>query len=144
VPCRIRHHPGVSEPTLEVAIEPYLVALGLLREYGFTQQCSRWQADPVSLTIGRSDAPESFRNAWDSWAAVTPKAAGMITEFERPDFQLASKAVGLKNVNKMVCDVCSYIPFPLNSSISSNTSMQLLSIVIDLDLHSIHSAMSGQ
>ncbi len=107
MPCRIRHHPGISEPTLEVAIEPYLVALGLLREYGFTQQCSRWQADHVSLTIGSSDAPESFRKAWDAWATVAPEVAEMITEFERPDFQLTPKATGLNHVNKMVRAVCS-------------------------------------
>ena len=89
-----------------VAIEPYLIALGLLREYGFTQQCSRWQADHVSLTIGRSDAPESFQKAWDAWTAVTPEVAEMITEFERPDFQLAAKATGLKQVNTMVCTGC--------------------------------------
>lgn len=109
VPCRVRCHPGLSEPTLEVAIAPYLVALELLREYGFTQQCSRWEVDYVSLSIGRSDAPDSFRKAWYIWTAVTPEVAGMITEFERLDFQLAPKATGLDHVNKMVCVVINKI-----------------------------------
>lgn len=97
---------------MEVAIEPYLVALGLLREYGFTQQCSRWQVDYASLSIGRPDAPKSFRDAWKAWTTVAPEVAEMITEFERPDFQLASKATGLEHVNKMVRAVCSYITIP--------------------------------
>ena len=92
---------------LEVAIEPYLVALELLRKYGFTEQCSHWQANSITMSIGRSDVPDSFQKAWDAWTAVAPEVAEMITEFERPDFQLAPKATGLNHVNKMVCAVCS-------------------------------------
>ena len=90
-----------------IAIEPYLVALGLLRGYGFTQQCSHWQANSITMSIGRSGAPQSFQKAWDAWTAVAPEVAEMITEFERPDFQLAPTATGLNHVNKMVCAVCS-------------------------------------
>ena len=129
---------------MEVAIEPYLVALGLLREYGFTQQCSHWQADHASMSIGRADAPESFRKGWDAWAVVSPKVAEMITEFEQPDFQLAPKATGLNHVNTMVCVVRSYTPSLMDFSISSDTSMQLLSIASTLILRSTHSAMSGR
>ena len=92
---------------MEVAIEPYLVALELLREYGFNQQCTHWQADHVTVSIGRADAPESFQKAWEAWTTVAPEVAEMITEFERPDFQLAPKVTGLNHVNKMVCAVCS-------------------------------------
>jgi len=102
VPCRVRHQPGLSEPTLEIAIEPFRIGLELLRQFDFTRQCSQWEVDHDLLSIGHPEAPESFRRAWDAWMFVPPAVKGMLTILERPDFGLAPKTAGLDQVRKMV------------------------------------------
>jgi hypothetical protein len=98
----VRHQPGLSEPTLEIAIEPFRIALGLLRQLNFTRQCSEWDVDYNLLSIGHPEAPESFRRLWDAWIFVPFDVQGMLEILERPDFELASETAGLDQVRKMV------------------------------------------
>ena len=98
----MRHQTGIPEPTLDVAIEPFRIGLELVRQFNFTRQCSQWEVDYETLSIGRPEAPESFRLAWDAWSFLPRDVAGMLTILERPDLELAPRTTGLDQVRKMV------------------------------------------
>jgi len=102
VPCRVRHQPGLSQPTLEIAVEPFRIGLELIRQLDFTRQCSQWEVDYNLLSIGHPEAPESFRQAWDAWILLPLGVKEMLTVLERPDFELSPKTAGLDQVRTMV------------------------------------------
>ena len=139
----MRHQSGLAEPTLEVAIEPFRIGLELLRQFDFTQQCSHWEVDYNLLSIGSSEAPESFRRAWDAWALLPLLAKSMLTILERPDLELAPKTTGLDQVREMVrvTQECSSThAYPYESSV---TSMQLPYSVVNSAYYSTRSTTTG-
>ena len=110
VPCRVRHQPGLSQPTLEIAVEPFRIGLELIRQLDFTRQCSQWEVAYNILSIGHPEAPESFRQAWDAWILLPLGVKKMLTVLERPDFKLAPKTAGLDQVRTMVRTTWSVLP----------------------------------
>ena len=95
VPYRVRNQPDLSEPTLEIAIEPFCIGLELLRQLDFTRQCSQWEVDYDLLSIGHPEAPESFRLVWDAWMLLPLAVKEILTILEQPDLELIPKSAGL-------------------------------------------------
>lgn len=126
-----------------VAIEPFRIGLGLLRQFNFTQQCSQWEVDYELLSIGRSEAPESFRRAWDAWITLPPLATSMLPILERLDLELSPRTTGLDQVRDMVRAAQESSSIHAYHYESLVISMQLPCFVINSVSYSILSTTTG-
>ena len=145
VPCRVRHQPDLSEPILEIAIEPFRIGLELLRQLDFTRQCSQWEVDYNLLSIGHPEAPESFRRVWDAWMLLPLTIKEILTILERPDFELAPKTAGLDQVRKMVRTTSYNTEYLFYTYLYESLviSTQLLYCVVNSASYLIRSTMTG-
>ena len=126
-----------------VAIEPFQIGLGLLRQFDFTQQCSRWEVDYDILSIGHSEAPESFRQAWEAWITLPASARSILSTLERPNLELSSRTTGLDQVRDMVRAAQESSSIHAYHYESLVTSMQLPCFVVNSVSYSILSTTTG-
>jgi hypothetical protein len=114
-PCRLRHVPEQSIPSLTFNPEPFKKGLAKLREHGFGSKMQAYQppADDPFADILDENAPdptpsEDLARIHYKWKDLSKQTRENLLLFERLDFDLRSCAKGSDDVAQLVSSLYHY------------------------------------
>jgi hypothetical protein len=108
LPCRLRHVPQQSAPSLDFEPGPFNTGIAKLQEHKFGSKMQHYQP-PVddNTSLFDDDAPclttsEDLSHVYSCWTNLPEQTRQNLLLFEEPEFELRSSAEGVSDVATLV------------------------------------------